>query len=322
MANQTIPFASSVHGGNPQDLIETIIRKKCYETLYWKEECFGLTAATLVDKAVELDHIGGIYGGIGRPCPFLCLLLKMLQIQPDKEIVIEFIKNEDYKYVRALGAFYMRLTGKSVDIYNYLEPLYIDYCKLKKRETSEYILVYMDEFIDELLTEETSCGIVLPHLDARYILVQQKLLEPRKSVLDEEFNTIIEIEEKENKDSLTENKDKKDEHESSLYEYQNRNSYDKYDERNNHENRGYSHRHYSRSPSSDSYSRRRRHRSSSNNSSDYHRHNNRYSRHRSRSDSRDSYSKRRQNSRDHYRSKHNTRSRSNSYDNHSHSKRH
>jgi pre-mRNA-splicing factor 38A len=34
------------------------------------------------------------------------------QIQPDKEIIIELIKNEEYKYVRALGAFYMRLVGK------------------------------------------------------------------------------------------------------------------------------------------------------------------------------------------------------------------
>lgn len=33
----------------------------------------------------------------------MCLLLKLLQLQPDKEIVVEFIKNEDYKYVRVLG---------------------------------------------------------------------------------------------------------------------------------------------------------------------------------------------------------------------------
>jgi hypothetical protein len=34
---------------------------------------------------------------------------------------VEFIKNEDYKYVRALGAFYMRLVGTSLDVYQYLE---------------------------------------------------------------------------------------------------------------------------------------------------------------------------------------------------------
>jgi len=54
-------------------------------------------AELLVDKAMELDHIGGTFGGNIKPTPFLCLLLKMLQIQPEKEIIVEFIKNDDYK---------------------------------------------------------------------------------------------------------------------------------------------------------------------------------------------------------------------------------
>ena len=57
----------------------------------------------------------------------------MLQIQPEKEIVVEFIKNEDYKYVRILGAFYMRLVGRPVEVYQYLEPLYNDYRKIRWR---------------------------------------------------------------------------------------------------------------------------------------------------------------------------------------------
>ena len=56
-----------------------------------------LLAEILVDKAMALDHIGGIYGGSIKPTPFLCLILKMLQIQPTKDIVVEFIKNADYK---------------------------------------------------------------------------------------------------------------------------------------------------------------------------------------------------------------------------------
>ena len=43
-------------------------------------------------------------GGARKPAEFLCLVLKLLQLQPDKEIIVEFIKNEDYKYVRVLGA--------------------------------------------------------------------------------------------------------------------------------------------------------------------------------------------------------------------------
>lgn len=56
------------------------------------------SAELLVDKAMDLRFVGGHYGGNVKPTPFLCLILKMLQIQPDKDIIIEFIRN-DHKYV-------------------------------------------------------------------------------------------------------------------------------------------------------------------------------------------------------------------------------
>ena len=37
------------------------------------------------------------------------------------------------RYVRVLGAFYLRLTGSDVDVYRYLEPLYNDYRKLRRK---------------------------------------------------------------------------------------------------------------------------------------------------------------------------------------------
>ena len=51
---------------------------------------------------------------------------------------IAFLVN--FRYVRALGAAYMRLTGTSLDCYKYLEPLYYDYRKLKrqKRDGSKF----------------------------------------------------------------------------------------------------------------------------------------------------------------------------------------
>jgi len=36
-----------------------------------------------------------------------------------------------FRYVRALGAFYMRMTGSSLDCYKYLEPLLNDYRKIR-----------------------------------------------------------------------------------------------------------------------------------------------------------------------------------------------
>ena len=58
-------------------------------------------AATLVDKAMLLDHVGGVYGGTRRPARFMCLLLKMLQIQPEMDIVVALLQS-DLKYVRIL----------------------------------------------------------------------------------------------------------------------------------------------------------------------------------------------------------------------------
>jgi len=49
---------------------------------------------------------------------------------------VEFIKNEDYKYVRMLGAFYMRLVGSPLDVYQYLEVSLSAECVLKDTECS------------------------------------------------------------------------------------------------------------------------------------------------------------------------------------------
>jgi pre-mRNA-splicing factor 38A len=184
MANVTDPLARSVHGTNPQNLIEYITRQKIYDSLYWKEECFGLSASDVATKATELKALGGSYGGNNKPTRFLCLALKLLQIQPEDGIVEEFIDNEDFKYVRALGAFYLRLTGRPAEIYTLIEPLYNDFRKLRFRESNGWKITHMDELADELLTCDRYCGIALPHLPKREVLVSAGYIDgPRKSAL-------------------------------------------------------------------------------------------------------------------------------------------
>ena len=184
--NTTDPDAASVHGTNPQNLVEKILRMRIYDNVYWKEHCFALSADTLVDKAIEMQYIGGTYGGNRMPTPFICLVLKMLQIQPEKEIIVELIKNEEYKYVRALGAFYMRLVGKPLDIFQYLEPLYNDYRKLRHRNYEGFEITHMDELVDRLLREESFCDIALPKMPKRSVLEDNGVLAKRISVLDDE----------------------------------------------------------------------------------------------------------------------------------------
>lgn len=126
------------------------------------------------------------------------------------------------RYLRALGAFYLRLVGRPLDIYQYLEPLLNDYRKLKMRglggtdpsHTREpagsmrglmnlsvvrvrvpgWKIVHMDEFIDELLTGDYSCDVALPHLIKRHLLEDQKLLPPRMSGLDDDDQELLEEE--------------------------------------------------------------------------------------------------------------------------------
>lgn len=193
MANRTVKDAHTVHGTNPQYLVEKIIRSRIYECKYWKEECFALSSELLVDKAMELKYVGGVVGGNIRPTPFLCLILKMLQIQPEKDIVVEFIKNEDFKYVRALGAYYMRLTGTGLDCYKYLEPLYNDYRKIRRvNRDGTFALTHVDEFVEELLSEERSCDVILPRIQKRMVLEENNQLETRVSALEEDLDAIVE----------------------------------------------------------------------------------------------------------------------------------
>ena len=211
MANQTDPLAASVHGTNPQNLIEKILRGRIYENRYWKEHCFGLSAETLLDKAVKLDGIGGIYSHNAKPTPFICLALKLLQIQPEREIIEEYLKQEDFKYLRALAAFYVRLTYRARDVYQLIEPLLSDYRKLCVRSLSAaagaggWKVTHMDEFLDELLTAEMSCDVILPHLPRRETLVNSGMLNgPRISALDDELNEEEDEEEEDKEESQPE----------------------------------------------------------------------------------------------------------------------
>nr|KMM67735.1 hypothetical protein CPAG_04068 [Coccidioides posadasii RMSCC 3488] len=46
-----------VRGVNPATLFEKAVRDRITDSYYWKEQCFGLNAATLCDRAVELGYI-------------------------------------------------------------------------------------------------------------------------------------------------------------------------------------------------------------------------------------------------------------------------
>ncbi|KAJ2133513.1 hypothetical protein GGH19_001076 [Coemansia sp. RSA 1807] len=186
MANRTSSTAQSVHGTDPQLLIETTFRQRIYDSVYWKDQCFGLTITGVMEKSTSISSVGGCFGASRKPTDFLCLLLKLLQLQPTLPMLHELINQKDFKYLRALAILYFRLTQASVDIYQTLEPLYEDFSKLRMRgDGGEFEIVRMDEFVDTLLREKQACFVTLPVLTRRMALEDTGQLAPRISPLDE-----------------------------------------------------------------------------------------------------------------------------------------
>ena len=75
-----------------------------------------------MDRAVELTCVGGTYGGNRKPTDPVPRS-EDAQMKPDPGIVLEFIRQDDHKYARALGAYYWRLTARPVEVYRELDPL-------------------------------------------------------------------------------------------------------------------------------------------------------------------------------------------------------
>lgn len=108
----------------------------------------------------------------------------MVMLQPRREIVLEYLHQPDFKYLRAMAAFYVRLFFVAEDVYKLLEPLLADYRKLRLRSIQQGVsLTYMDEFVDALLTQERVCEIALPRLTKRVVLEDAGKLEPRESLI-------------------------------------------------------------------------------------------------------------------------------------------
>ncbi|KAF2736200.1 PRP38-domain-containing protein [Polyplosphaeria fusca] len=206
-----------VRGQNPAHLFEEGVRHRIINSYYWKEQCFGLNAATLCDRAVRLTFIGGTSGLMGKPTPFLCLAFKLMQLLPPKKIILEYLnfstdsleyysddenpktepaddddeatsrnpiqdpnaqgKVGEFKYLRALAAFYIRLAWEPKEIYETLEPLLLDSRKIKRRTQDGFTLTYMDQFIDDLLTKDRACATSLWKMPRRSDLEDREVYE-------------------------------------------------------------------------------------------------------------------------------------------------
>ena len=168
--------------------VELILRNRVFNSYYWKEKCFGLTSETIIDKILELKYIGGMNHSSNQPTDFICLFIKLLQLNPSEEIIDEYLSDPDLKYLRALTALFIRFAYPPVKIYTKLEKLYCDYKKLVILKSKGYAIIHMDEYIDSLLNEEHIFEISLPKIPKRNVLEENGELKPYISVLENELN--------------------------------------------------------------------------------------------------------------------------------------
>ncbi|KAI1122418.1 PRP38 family-domain-containing protein [Nemania abortiva] len=178
--------ALAPNGLNPATIMEKAVRERIVDSYFWKEQCFGVNEADIVDRVVaHVSFIGGTYGDAQKPSPFLCLAFKLLQLAPDDDVIDAYLAHggEKFKYLRALACFYVRLTRKAERVFEILEPFLSDKRKLRRRGRAGAKLTFVDEFVDELLTKDRVCATSLWQMPKREILEDLDLLEPRVSPL-------------------------------------------------------------------------------------------------------------------------------------------
>ncbi|KND87804.1 Pre-mRNA-splicing factor 38A [Tolypocladium ophioglossoides CBS 100239] len=195
--------ALAPNGLNPATIMEKAVKDRIVDSYFYKEQCFALNEADIVDRVVEhVSFIGGTHGAAQKPSPFLCLAFKLLELSPSDAILREYMAygGEAFKYLRALACFYVRLTRQAKDVYETLEPYLEDRRRLRRRGRQGIRLTFVDEFVDELLTADRVCATSLWKMPKREILEDLEILEPRVSPLGDLDDLLAEDEEGEGSD--------------------------------------------------------------------------------------------------------------------------
>ncbi|KAH9884181.1 PRP38 family-domain-containing protein [Xylariomycetidae sp. FL2044] len=192
------------NGLNPATIMEKAVRERIVDSYFWKEQCFGVNEADVVDRVVDhVSFVGGTYGSASqKPTPFLCLAFKLLQLAPGDDVLDEYLSygGDRFKYLRALACFYVRLTRRAERVYAVVEPFLEDRRKLRRKGRAGTSLTFVDQFVDDLLTKDRVCATSLWQMPKREMLEDLELLEPRVSPLGDIEDLLEEDEEEEDDD--------------------------------------------------------------------------------------------------------------------------
>lgn len=167
---------------NKAHLVEHIVRHRIQDSLFYKQHLFLTNELTIVPVIVtHVKYVGGTDAN-GRPSPFLCCLLRMLELEPSPEVVELYLRQNGYnefKYLTALTLLYCRMVSGPQTIFKLYDEYVADYRRLRMRLKLplfvndlpvHYKVTYMDEWVDLLVENERVADVALPYLAPRHKL--------------------------------------------------------------------------------------------------------------------------------------------------------
>lgn len=191
---------------NKSYLLETIIRNRIKDSVFYKQYLFLTNEQTILP--VIVDHVHYIKGmnSNSRPSPFICCLLRLLEINPSSEILKIYLNQDKFKYLIVLVLMFIRMTKKSEEIYNLFDNYITNFAKLRIQLNDpefvngipkSYSICYLDEFVDDLLTKQRVVDVILPRLVPRQILIDKGLIGERQYLVTSLTEEKSEVEEDE-----------------------------------------------------------------------------------------------------------------------------
>lgn len=177
---------------NHARLVEPIIRHRVQDLVFYKQHLFLTNEQSILTViAAQVHYIGGT-DAEGRPSPFLCCLVRLLEIDPLQEIIKLYLAqlgHRHFKYLTALALIYVRMVFPAPEAYLLLEAHTADLRRLRARlrlpvftkagVPCSYEITYVDVWADDLLHKERVADVLLPRLVPRHVLETQRLVAPR-----------------------------------------------------------------------------------------------------------------------------------------------
>ncbi|SGZ47793.1 CIC11C00000004546 [Sungouiella intermedia] len=191
---------------NKAHLVEPIIRHTIQDSLFYKQHLYLTNELTIVPVVVNLVHYIGGTNSSGRPSPFLCCLLRMLELEPDQDIISLYLRQNGYnefKYLTALTLLYCRMVAAPKAVFTLFDEYIVDYRRLRFRLKLpqfvndlpvHYIVIHMDEWIDSMVENERVVDLALPYLPPRQMLVQKGEVDPRQYAVSEDEASLSDYE--------------------------------------------------------------------------------------------------------------------------------